>query len=92
MDNRLSRLLKNYQRHIDVPWQRGLAGKQKVLFAVYDKQDELKLQPRLTEFEMATTAARHEWHQFDITSSFPQWMSQLDYREGYFKSPTDLGS
>lgn len=90
--SRLNRLLKNYQRHIDVPWQQGIAGKQKVLFAVYDKQDELKLQHRLTEFEIATTAAQHEWQQFDLTSCFPEWMTKLDYNEGYFESPEDLES
>ena len=92
MSNRLNRLLRNYQRHIEVPWQQGIAGKQKVLFAVYDKQDELKLPPRLIEFEMATTSARHEWYQFDITPCFPQWMAQLDYHEGYFESPEDIES
>lgn len=92
MSNRLNRLLHNYQKHIEVPWQQGIAGKQKVLFAVYDKQDELKLQPRLAEFEIATTTAQHEWHQFDLTSSFPKWMSELDYHEGYFESPEDLES
>ena len=90
MGNRLNRLLKSYQRHIEVPWQQGIAGKQKVLFVVYDKQDELKLQTRLPEFEMATTDAQHEWHQFDITPCFPEWMSELDYKESYFTHPSFL--
>ena len=92
MSNRLNRLLKNYHRHIEVPWQQGIAGKQRVLFAVYDKQDELKLLPRLPEFEMATTASRHQWSQFDLVPCFPKWMAQLDYHEGYFESPEDLTS
>ena len=73
-----------------MPWQTGLAGVQKVIFAVYDKTDELRLRAKLTEFEIATSNAQHGWCEIDITNAFPQWMAALDYKEGYFESPEDI--
>ena len=90
MSSRLNRLLQNYQNHIDVPWQSGLAGVQKVIFAVYDKTDELKFRAHLTEFEIATSNAKHQWYEIDISNAFPEWMANLDYKEGYFESPEDI--
>jgi len=52
MSSRLKRLLHNYQNHISVPWQKGLAGVQKVIFVVYDKTDELRFRARLTELKL----------------------------------------
>ena len=31
MSSRIARLIENYQRHIELPWQTGLAGVQKVI-------------------------------------------------------------
>ncbi len=90
MSSRLKRLLHNYQSHISVPWQSGLAGSQKVIFTVYDKTDELRFRSQLTEFEIATTNAEHKWCEIDISNAFPEWMSEIDYKEGYFESPEDI--
>jgi hypothetical protein len=90
MSSRLNRLLNNYTNHISVPWQKGLAGVQKVIFVVYDKTDELRFRARLTEFEIATTNAQHNWCEIDISNAFPDWMAALDYKEGYFESPDDI--
>lgn len=90
MSSRLNRLLQNYANHISVPWQKGLAGVQKVIFVVYDKTDELRFRAHLTEFEIATTNAQHGWYEIDITNAFPQWMATLDYKESYFESPEDI--
>jgi len=32
MSSRIARLMESYQRHIELPWQPGLAGVQKVIF------------------------------------------------------------
>lgn len=90
MSSRLNRLLHNYQNHISVPWQTGLAGVQKVIFVVYDKTDELRFRAHLTEFEIATTNAQHGWCEIDISNAFPEWMATLDYKESYFESPEDI--
>lgn len=90
MSSRIARLVQSYQSYIELPWEKGLAGVQKVLFAVYDKNEELRMRAQIEEFEIATKAAKHEWILIDITDSFPQWMAQQEYREAYFENPEDL--
>ncbi|NHN36565.1 DUF1788 domain-containing protein [Pseudomaricurvus alcaniphilus] len=90
MSSRIARLVQAYQRFIELPWESGLAGAQKVIFAVYDKHDELKIRANVEEFELATRSANHGWRLLDITDAFPQWMAAQEYREGYFQSPADL--
>ena len=90
MSSRIARLVHSYQSYIELPWEKGLAGVQKVIFAVYDKTEELRMRSQIEEFEIATKAAKHEWLLIDITDAFPQWMAQQEYREAYFEYPDDL--
>ena len=90
MSNRLNRLLQSYSNHISLPWIGGLANEQRVLFAVYHKEDELKLRARIPEFQLATETAGHPWLELDITRLFPQWMAKQKYREDYFEDPESL--
>jgi hypothetical protein len=90
MSSRIARLVNSYQSYIELPWEKGLAGVQKVIFAVYDKTEELRMRTQVEEFEIATKSAKHEWCLIDITDAFPQWMAQQEYREGYFEYPEDL--
>ena len=55
-------LRKNYQRICGLPWDRNVAGPQRVWLAVYDKEDERKLRLRLGLFEEATQQTGHRWH------------------------------
>ncbi|MEX2218830.1 MAG: hypothetical protein WD749_08725 [Phycisphaerales bacterium] len=87
---RLEDLAERYQRHIAAPWQRNLAGGQKAVFVVYDKNDERKLRARRQLFQIATVNAGRRWQTFDFTDSFPAWMGADDYRDAYFESPDDL--
>lgn len=88
--SKVAKLLDVYRKHIGVPWQRGLAGIQRVIFAVYDPHDELRMRANLVEFEIATKAAGHSWQLIDITDTFPAWMAEQRYRESYFENPEDL--
>lgn len=90
MSNRLNRLIKSYAGFISIPWMKGLADEQRVLFAVYHKEDELKLRARVEEFRLATESAGHTWLELDITRLFPEWMAAQKYREDYFEDPEDL--
>jgi len=90
MSSRLTRLIESYEALIQVPWQDGLAGAQKVLFAVYDKAEELELRAHVIEFEIATQNAGHRWSKIDISNAFPEWMTAHEYRDGYFESPDEL--
>src|SRR5690554_489896 len=90
MSNRIDRLIGSYTRQLGIPWMSGLADEQRVLFAVYHKEDELKLRARVEEFRLATINAKHQWLELDITRLFPDWMAKQKYREDYFEYPDDL--
>jgi len=87
---RIEELATRYGRHIGAPWQRNLAGDQKVIFVVYPKIDERKLRARLELFEMATTSTGHRWQLVDLTDTFARWMAETDYRDIYFEEPETL--
>lgn len=88
--SRIEELANRYRNHIATPWQRNLAGEQKIIFVVYPKTDERKLRARLELFEMATIESGHKWKSFDFTQTFARWMSNLEYKEIYFEEPEDL--
>jgi hypothetical protein len=90
MSSRVSKLGTVYRQHLSVPWQAGLAAIQRVIFAVYDKADELRLRANVGEFELATQQAGKQWLLLDVTNSFPEWMAAQEYRDAYFESPDDL--
>lgn len=86
----VERLLTNYEKYVRLPWEQVLAGAQKVWFAVYSPADERRLRVRFGAFETATLQAKHGWIQFDLTDTFPDWLSAQEYRESYFESPEDI--
>ncbi len=90
MSSKVSKLAAAYRQHLSVPWQAGLAAIQRVIFAVYDKADELRLRANVGEFELATQQADKQWLLLDLTNAFPQWMAALEYRDAYFEAPEDL--
>ena len=87
---RIEDLAEKYGRHIATPWQRTVAGAQRVVMIVYNKELERTLRARKVAFENATKQAGHEWHEMDLASVFAEWMAQDDYRNEYFASPEDL--
>lgn len=90
MSSRVLKLANVYRQHLSVPWQAGLAAIQRVIFAVYDKADELRLRASVGEFELATQQAGKQWLLLDLTNAFPEWMAAQEYRDAYFQSPEDL--
>lgn len=90
MSSKVAKLVSAYRQHLTVPWQSGLAAIQRVIFAVYDKTDELRLRANIGEFELATQQAGKQWLLIDVTHAFPEWMAAQEYREAYFESPEDL--
>ncbi len=87
---RLEDLAELYGQHISTPWQRTVAGAQRVIMVAYDKELERVLRARKGEFETRTKAAGHDWHEVDVTTTFSSWLAADDYREAYFESPEDL--
>jgi len=90
MSSKVAKLAAVYRQYIDVPWQKGLSGEQRTIFAVYDKADELRLRANVEEFALATQEASKRWQLLDVTNAFPEWMAAQEYREAYFEDPEDL--
>ena len=88
--SRIDDLAEQYERHIAAPWQRNLAGAQRIVFVVYPKEDERRLLVKMKEFEHRTKAAGHGWREVDLTNVFAVWMAAEEYREEYFRHPEDL--
>lgn len=87
---RIEDLADRYGRHIATPWQRTIAGAQRVVMVVYDKDLERTLRAHKLAFEMATRKAGHEWIEIDLAPAFAEWMASDDYRDEYFLAPDDL--
>lgn len=88
--SRIEDIAELYGRHISTPWQRTIAGAQRVIIVVYDKEQERTLRARKLAFETATQRAGHGWHEVDVSDAFAAWMGEDEYREEYFASPDDL--
>ncbi|HQB08050.1 MAG TPA: DUF1788 domain-containing protein [Rectinema sp.] len=85
--NRIESLIESYRSFIAIPWREGIAPAQRVIFCIYNKEDERKIRARIAEFEIATRHAHHEWILFDITDSFAEWLAAQYYAEKYFEKP-----
>jgi len=90
---KIEELAAVYERHIGAPWQRTLAGAQRVMLVVYEKELERTLRARIGEFEQATLRPPHEhgWKLVDCTRWFADWMAGDEYRDAYFEDPGLLG-
>lgn len=87
---RIEDLAELYAQHIATPWQRTVAGAQRVIMVVYDKELERVLRARKLAFENATRQAGHEWYEVDLADAFATWLAADEYREAYLESPDDL--
>ncbi len=83
-------LVQAYKQFVSLPWEAGLAGPQKVWFALYNPLDERRLRAQVGVFDITTKQAGHDWHLCDLTDCFAQWMSAQEYRDSYFECPEDL--
>ena len=84
-------LAEVYERHVSVPWQRTLAGAQRVMLIVYEKELERTLRARIGEFQQATERRGHRWTLVDCTHWFTDWLARDEYREAWFENPELLG-
>lgn len=88
--SKIEELASVYENHIRVPWQRTVAGAQRVIMVVYDKELERLFRARKQEFEQRTTRHKHGWMEIDCTRLFAEWMAKDEYRDAYFEQPEDL--
>jgi len=85
--SRAKRLIQSYTSYIAVPWRDDAAAAQRVIFCVYNENEERSLVARIDEFEIATRQAGHNWAIFDLTNTFAVWLSSQRYAESYFRKP-----
>jgi len=79
--SRLDQLLTSFRRHVSLPLRGGLPLSQRVWFVVYPPEEERRLQPRLPEFEIATTEAKLGWKHIDLTGIYSSWIDSLEEEE-----------
>lgn len=85
--SRVKRLVQSYSKHIAVPWRDDAASAQRVIFCVYNENEERSLRAKIDEFEIATRQADHEWAIFDLTDTFATWLTSGRYAKSYFQKP-----
>jgi Domain of unknown function (DUF1788) len=86
----IEELADRYGKHIATPWQRTIAGAQRVVMVVHDKKLERTLRARKAVFEMATKDGGHDWYELDLSDAFARWIAADEYRDAYFEIPDDL--
>lgn len=85
--SRVKRLVQSYSKHIAVPWRDDAASAQRVIFCVYNENEERGLRAKIDEFEIATRQAEHDWAIFDLTDTFATWLASGRYAKSYFEKP-----
>lgn len=90
--NPAAQLLQKYRAHLDLRWPQHLSATERVWIAVYNPEDERRMQAALPEFGLTTEAAGVQWAHVDLTASFAEWMNAHPYREAYFREPELLAS
>ena len=85
--SRIKRLIQSYSKYISVPWRDDAAAAQRVIFCVYNENEERWLRAKVDEFEIVTRQADHEWALFDLTDTFAVWLASQRYAKSYFQKP-----
>ena len=85
--SRIKRLIQSYGKFISVPWRDDAAAAQRVIFCVYNENEERWLRAKVDEFEIVTKQAGHEWAIFDLTDTFAIWFASQKYAKSYFQKP-----
>jgi hypothetical protein len=85
--SRIDQLLTSFRRHVALPLRPGLPLSQRVWFVVYPPEDERRLGPRLSEFELATKDAGLNWSRVDVSGSFAGWLDSRDDKDEIVGDP-----
>ena len=78
--SKIKHLIQSYSKFIVIPWRSDAAAAQRVIFCVYNEDNELRLRAKIDEFEIVTKQFDYEWALFDLTDTFPDAKS-------YFEKP-----
>ena len=89
---RVKRLVQSYSKYISIPWRNDSAAAQRVIFCIYNENEERYLRAKIDEFEIVTRHAGHEWAMFDLTDTFAIWLASQRYAKSYFQKPNLLST
>jgi len=87
MADRVTELVRAYERQARMPWRTGLSGPERVWMAIYPPELERRVRANVEEFRISTIAAGHTWVPHDVTTAFSTWMASHPRREAYFREP-----
>ncbi|MDR2739529.1 MAG: hypothetical protein LBB68_06835 [Treponema sp.] len=90
--NKIKSLLHSYEQYIAIPWRDDAAPAQRVIFCIYNENNERVLRVKIEEFDIATTQAGHDWALFDLTNTFAVWLGSQKYAVKYFEQPNLLNA
>ena len=90
--SRVRWLLQSYSNYISVPWRDDAAAAQRVIFCIYNENEERWMRAKVDEFEIVTRQAGHEWAMFDLTDTFAIWLTSQRYAKSYFQNPQLLST
>lgn len=90
--SKVKRLLQAYNKYISIPWRDDAAAAQRVIFCVYDENEECTIRAKFDEFEIVTRQSGHDWAVFDLTDTFASWLKPQRYAVSYFQKPQLLSS
>lgn len=90
--NKIDRLKAAYSKHIHVLWRSDASSEERVIFCVYNEEDDLVLRSKIDEFGIETRDAKHNWQVFDFTDTFATWLSGHRYAKSYYEKPDLLMS
>ena len=85
--SRIKRLIQSYRKYISIPWRDDAAAAQRVIFCIYNENEERLLRAKVDEFEIVTQQTDHEWALFDLTDTFAIWLASQRYAKSYFQKP-----
>lgn len=83
-------LIKEYESALELPWQAGISGAERVWMLVYPPHDERRIRARLDQFRDHTRAAHRDWRAVDLTDAVGRWVGHSPDAEAFFHDPTDL--
>jgi hypothetical protein len=88
--SKIESLLKSYGNLVQTPWQKNISPEQRVIFCIYNENEEREMRVRIDEFKYATEKAEHSWLLYDLTNTFAQWLCKNKYADAIFGDPDEL--
>ncbi|HNJ80817.1 MAG TPA: DUF1788 domain-containing protein [Methanoregulaceae archaeon] len=88
--SKIDDLLSAYKNQVALPWTESLSAQEKIWFCMYDPSQERSLRKQLGAFAIVTQESGHIWLPLDITGIYDQWLATNEYKEEYFKNPSNL--